>query len=66
MDVNYMDMYRCHAYHFFLIYKPSVNKPIGSYQIEHLKCVIDRCTTLTATTHGYQKLYYSGMKVQLD
>ncbi len=38
MDVNYM--YRCHPYHFMEICKPPVNKPIGSYQIHHLKdCV---------------------------
>ena len=29
-------MYRCHPYHFLEIYKPLVNEPIGSYQIQHL------------------------------
>ncbi len=40
MDVNYpepKDMYRCHPHHFLEIYKPPVNEPIRSYQIQHLK-----------------------------
>ena len=46
MNENYMhpeidpeskDIYRCHPYHFSEIYKPRVNEPIGSYQIQHLK-----------------------------
>ncbi len=35
MGVN--DMYHCHPCHFLEIYKPLVNVPIGSYQIQHLK-----------------------------
>ncbi len=31
-----MDMFHCHPYHFLEIYKPPVNEPIGSYQIQHL------------------------------
>ncbi len=50
MDVNYnnlrglfvldpetKDMYHCHPYHVLEIYKSSVNKHIGSYQIQHLE-----------------------------
>ena len=35
MDVNYMDRY--HPYHFLEICIPPVNKPIRSYQVQHLK-----------------------------
>ena len=45
MDVNYpepKDMYRCHPYHFLEIYKPPVNEPIGSYQIQHLNSLIGK------------------------
>ncbi len=37
LDLESKDMYRCHPYHFMEICKPQVNKPIGSYQIHHLK-----------------------------
>ncbi len=36
LDPEPKDMYRCHPYHFMEICKPSVNEPIGSYQIHHL------------------------------
>ncbi len=37
LDPEPKDMYHCHPYHFSDIYKPPVNEPIGSYQIQHLK-----------------------------
>ena len=39
-DPEPKDMYRCHSYHFLEIYKPPVNKPIGSYQIQHLNSLV--------------------------
>ena len=37
LDPEPKDMYHCHPYHVLEIYKPPVNEPIGSYQIQHLK-----------------------------
>ncbi len=37
LDPESKDMYHCHSYHFSEMYKPPVNEPIGSYQIQHLK-----------------------------
>ena len=35
-DPEPKDMYQCHPYHVLEIYKPPVNEPMGSYQIQHL------------------------------
>ncbi len=36
LDPEPKNMYHCHPYHVLKIYKPPVNEPIGSYQIQHL------------------------------
>ncbi len=38
LDSEPKDMYRRYPYIFLEIYKPTVKEPIGSYQIQHLKC----------------------------
>ncbi len=37
IDPETKDLYHCYPYHFSKIYKPPVNAPIQSYQIQHLK-----------------------------
>ncbi len=37
LDPESKDMYYCHPNRFLEIFETQVNKPIGSYQIQHLK-----------------------------
>ncbi len=41
LDPESKDMYHCHPHHFLEIFKNQVNEPIGSYQIQHLKELLE-------------------------
>ncbi len=61
LDPEPKDMYHCHPYHFLEIYKPPVNEPIGSYQIQHLNMATPCHTTesVKCESLGATWVYYS-------